>query len=122
VEDDLYELQQAILMAHPPPTNTVTLPHTYITIAMSMGSSIWRTAIRNACNDDHLPHPLYSNTTIFNIHHNLHYTTLIATDISDYYYDPLQYPTPPPQHIFIARYKTGTKTCPHLPSLQPITR
>jgi len=93
---DLYELQQAILTAHPPSTNTVTLYHTYITTAMSMGSSIWRNAIRNACNDDHLPPPLHNNTTICNIHHNLHYIILIATDTSYYYYDPLQYPTPPP--------------------------
>jgi len=28
---------------------------------------------------------------MFNIHHNLHYTTLIDTNTSDYYYDPLHY-------------------------------
>ena len=63
---------------------------------MSMGSSIWRHAIRNACNDDHLPHPLHNDTTIFNICHNNHYTTLTATNDSYYYFDPLNYPTPPP--------------------------
>jgi hypothetical protein len=34
-------------------------------------------------------------TTIFNIHHISHYTTLIATHPSYYYYDSLNYPTPP---------------------------
>ena len=94
--EDLQALQQAILTSHPSPNHTVTQYTTYITTSMRMGSSIWRHAIRNACNDDHLPHPLHNDTAIFNIHHNLHYTTLIATDTSYYYYDSLNYPTPLP--------------------------
>ncbi len=62
---------------------------------MSIGSSIWRHAIRSSCNDDYLPRSLHTDTAIFNIHHNSHYTTLIATDTSSYYYDSLNYPTPP---------------------------
>jgi len=62
---------------------------------MSMGSSIWRHAIRNACNDDYLPHPLHNDTAIFNIHHNTHYATIITTNTCYYYYDSLNYPTPP---------------------------
>ena len=68
---------------------------------MSMCCYIWRHAIRNACNDDYLPQPLHNDTTIFNIHHNIHYTTLIVTKASYYYYDPLNYPTHPPiKHIY----------------------
>ena len=63
---------------------------------MSMGSSIWKHAIRNTCNDDHLPHPLHNETKIFNIYHNNHYATLIATNISYYYYDPSTTPPLPP--------------------------
>jgi hypothetical protein len=69
---------------------------TYITTSTSMGSSVWRHAIRNSCNDDRLPHPLHNDTIIYNIHHSLHYTTLVATNISYSYYDLLHYLTPPP--------------------------
>jgi hypothetical protein len=82
--DDLQALQQAILTSRPPPNHTVTHYATYITTSISMGSAIKRHAIRNACNDDHLPHPLHNDTTIFNIHHKFHYTILIASNTSYY--------------------------------------
>ena len=84
---------------------------------MSMGSSIWRHAIRNACKDDYLPHPLHNNTTIFNIHHNLHYTTLIATNTSYYYYDSLNYPIPPPVTHIRRTLKEWHKDLPTPPLL-----
>ena len=64
--DGLQALQQTILTAHPPPNHTVTQYTTYFTTSMSMGSSIWRHAIQNACNDDHLPHP-YTTTPPYSI-------------------------------------------------------
>ncbi len=84
---------------------------------MSMGTSIWRHAIRNACNNDHLQHPLHNDTTIFNIHHSLHYTTLITTNTSYYYYDPLNYPTPPPVTCIRRMLKKGYKELPIPPLL-----
>ena len=80
---------------YPSSNATVTQYTTYTTTLMSIGSSIWRHAIRNTCNDDYLPHPLHHDTTIFNIHHDSHYTTRIDTNISYYYYDSLNYSTPP---------------------------
>ena len=85
---------------------------------MSMGSSIRRHAIRNACNVDHLLHPQHNDTTIFNIHHNIHYTTLIATNTSYYYYDPLNYSAPLPlKHI----HRTLKELYKDLPTPPPLT-
>ena len=61
IADDIQTLQQAILTAHPPTNTKVTQYTIYTTSAMSVGSSIWRHAIYNACNDVFLPHP--STTT-----------------------------------------------------------
>jgi len=115
--DDLQTLQQTILTTQPPPNHTVTHYTTYITTSMSMGSSIWRYAIRNACNDDHLPHPLHNNPTIFTIHHNHHYTTLIATNTSYYNDDSLNYPTPPPVKQLHRTLKEWYKDLPTPPLL-----
>ena len=120
--NDLQSLQPTILTTHPPPSHTVTQYTTYITTSISIGSSIWRQAIRNACNDDHLPHQLHNDTTIFNIHHNNNYTTLIATNNTYYYYDPLNYPTPPPVTAIHRTLKEWYKDLQTPPSSPPNTR
>ena len=92
--DALQTLQQAILTAYPPTRTTVTQYTPHLTSAINRDSTVWQHTIRNACQDHILPHPLHNPITIFNIHHNTHYTTLIA-DASHYsYYDPLNFPTP----------------------------
>jgi len=45
----------------------------------------------NACQDHILPHPLHNPITIFNIHHNSHFTSLITDNNTYSYYDPLNY-------------------------------
>ena len=87
--DSLQAFQQAIITSIPPPANTVTQYTTHLTSAICIDSTLWRHTIRNARQDQLLPHPLFHPTTIFNIHNNSHFTTLITNNHSYYYYDSL---------------------------------
>ena len=60
-----------------------------------MDNTVWQHAIHNACQDQTLPDPLFHPTTIFNIHHNSHFTTLITNNNTYYYYDSLNLQLPP---------------------------
>ena len=92
--DGLQTLQQAILTAYPPTRTNVTQYTPHLTSAIARDSTVWRHTIRNACHDHILPHPLHNPITIFNIHHNSHYTTLFTDNNHYSYYDPLNFPTP----------------------------
>ena len=94
--DGLQNLQQAILTAYSLTHTHVTQYTTNLTSAIYKDSSVWQHTVRNACNDHILPHPLHNPITIFNIHHNSHFTTLIADPYTYSYYDPLN--LHPPQH------------------------
>ena len=41
---------------------------------------MWQHTIRNACKGHILPHPLYDSITIFDIHNNSHFTTIITNN------------------------------------------
>ncbi len=78
-----------------------THPHTHVTqfttnltAVICNDSSGWQHTIRNACQDHTLSHLLHNPATIFNIHHNVHNTTLIIDNTSYYYYDSLNYNPP----------------------------
>jgi hypothetical protein len=65
---------------HPPPTTTVTQYTTHLISAIFMDSTVWRHNIYNAYQEHDLPHPLFNPITIFKIHNNNHFTTLITND------------------------------------------
>ena len=43
----------------------------------------------SACQDHILPHPLHNPITIFNLHHNSHFPTLVTENYTYSYHDPL---------------------------------
>jgi hypothetical protein len=92
--DGLQSLQQAIFTAYPPTRTIVTQYTPHLTSDINRDSSVWQHTIRNACQDHIFPHPLHNPIAIFNIHHNSHYTTLIADTNHYSYYDPLNFSTP----------------------------
>jgi len=98
--DNLQSLQQAILVVHPPPTTTVTQYTTHLISAIYMDSTVWRHSnIHIACQDHELPHPLFNPITIFNIHNNNHFTTLITNIHTYYLYDSIKLRPPPATNI-----------------------
>ena len=113
--DSLQSFQQAIITTFPPPTTTVTQYHAQLTSAICLDRSVWQLTIRNACQDQILPHPLSQPITIFNIHHNSHFTTLITNNHTYYHYDPLN--LQPPKaidkiHTTLRQWYTGLDIAP----------
>jgi hypothetical protein len=106
--DSLQSFQQAIIASFPPPTTNVTQYHAQLTSAICRGSSVWQHTIYNACQDKNIPHPLFHPITIFNIHHNSHFTTLITNNQTYYYYDPLNL-HPPQATGSTPPYANGTR-------------
>jgi hypothetical protein len=113
--DSLQAFQQAIITSIPPPTTTVTLYTTHLTSAICMDNIVWRHNTHNACQDKVLPHPLFYPTTIFNIHNNSHFTTLIANNHTYYYYDSLNLRSPQAFnmiHNILRQWYTGLEIAP----------
>jgi hypothetical protein len=54
-----------------------------------MDNTVWRHTVRNACQDQILPSPLFNLITVFNIHNNPHFTILISNNNTYYYYNSL---------------------------------
>ena len=52
----------------------------------------------NACQGHILPHSLHNLITIFNIHHNSHFTTLITDNNTYSYYDSINFQHPHTTH------------------------
>jgi hypothetical protein len=96
--DILQILHKAIITAYPTTHTHLTQYTAHLTSAIGRDSTIWQHTIMNACQGHILPHPLHTPITIFNIHNNSHFTTLI-TDINTYsYYDPLNFRHPHTTH------------------------
>jgi hypothetical protein len=93
--DNLQFFQQAILTTLPPSTTTITQYTTFLTSAICMDNTVWQHNIHNACQDQTLSHPLFNPITIFNIHHNNQFTTLITDNHTFYHYDLLNLRPPP---------------------------
>ena len=64
----------------------VTQFTTHLTFAIYMDITVWRHTIQNACQYQNLPHPLFNPITVFNIHNNSHFSTLITNNHTYYYY------------------------------------
>ena len=115
--DSLQVFQQAIITSIPPPTDTVTQYHTRLTSAICRDNTVWQHTIQNACKDHILPHPLFNPITLFNIHHNSHFTTLITNNNAYYYFDSLYLRPPPAIHMIhntLRQWYTGLDTAPPL--------
>ena len=83
-----------------------------------MDDTVWRHTIHNACQDKVPPHLLFHPTTIFNIHNNSHFTTLITNNHTYYYYDSLNLRPPPAInmiHNALRQWYTGLEIAPPPP-------
>jgi len=93
--------------SEPPTSNYNSLPliHTHVTqytahltSAINRDSTVWQHTITNACQGHILPHPLHNPITIFNIHHNSYFITLITDNNTYSYCDSLNLQHPHTSH------------------------
>ena len=102
----------------PPPNTTVVTQYTpHLTSAICRDITVWRHDIHNACQDQDLPHPLFNPITIFNIHNNNPFTSLIANNHTYYYYDSLNLRPPPAINMIpntLRQWYTGLDIAPPL--------
>ena len=82
-----------------------------------MENTVWQHTIRNACQDQVLPHSLFNPITMFNIHHNSHFTSLITNNHAYYYFDSLNLRPPPAINIIhntLRQWYSGLEISPPL--------
>ena len=94
-DEEILELQQAILLSCPPPEQH-TIFGTLLTTHLTGGGGTWDNRIINQLDGNPLLHPLQNRITIFQLHHSQHFTTLIADGMNFHHYDSLKGPPPPP--------------------------
>jgi hypothetical protein len=93
-DDEILDLQKAILLSCPPPDKH-TIFGTLLTTHLAGGGGTWDNRIINQLDGSILEHPLQNRITIFQLYHSQHFTTLITDGTNYHHYDPLKGPPPP---------------------------
>ena len=88
--------QVAILQTYPPRSRSITQFDTLLTTYAYYDGLIWKKAVKNFIFKEVLTSPLCNRTTIFQIYHDSHFTTLLVEDDQYYYYDSIKKDAPIP--------------------------